>query len=136
MDKEYYDRIVKLCAEENVQLIAVLPPKFSIAKEQASHWETMVKYFNDNSIDYFDYNNYQSAQRMDMDWENEYFDVDHLNYVGAIKWSKYLAHDLKEKIVLPDHRREDSDYQKQMEQWNQEFKRIYDPLISEEVKGK
>lgn len=125
IDKKYYKKIVKLCKNENVELVAVIPPILSKAKEKSSHWNTTKKFFKDNNIKYFDYNNYNAVRRIGLNWEKDYYDSAHLNYYGAIKWSKILAKDLKKHLNIYDHRKDKNSSIRKYKNWYKSFFEIY-----------
>ena len=129
MDQKYLGMIIDLARENDVKLIAVIPPKYSIAAEKSAEWKSTKKFFEENAIDYFDYNTYDSAVSCGLDWNNDFFDETHLNYKGAIKWSKILADDLS-VLGFEDHRLESNDLAIQLNDWKNDFDSHYKKLMN------
>lgn len=125
LDLEYFTKIVDLCRKEQVKLIAVIPPKVSEAGVHSSHRKVMQQFFDENDIPSFDYNSYEQVKRIGLKWSEDYFNRDHLNYYGAMKWSRVLAEDLSLSLQLPDHRGDNSAAALQMKEFEQDFYRDY-----------
>jgi len=126
-DREYYDKIVDLCKEKGIQLIAIYPPKYSEAGVKSAQWETAKQYLEENDIWYLNYNTYESAMRLGLDWNDDFIDVSHLNYKGAMKWSKILAKDLA-ALGLTDHREDDTEFRRRLDTWYREYTEHYEAL--------
>lgn len=121
LNYEYYMKIIDLCREKNVQLVAIIPPYVSRAQSHAAQWDVMRAFFEENNIEYFDYNNYEQVIRMGLDCDKDFHTGDHLNYGGAFKWCKVLAEDMDKKLELTDHRNDGSQLSKQFDEWYEEF---------------
>lgn len=66
-----------------------------------SKHESIEKYATKNKIDYIDLN----LEDVKIDWEKDTTDKgDHLNYLGALKESKFFCNILKDKYNLVDRR--------------------------------
>ena len=101
---EYYDRFIEACQNRGIKVLAIIPPKIWYASECSSRWKTMKAYFDSRSVDYLNYNTYEQVTRMNLNFEDHYFDTAHLNTLGAFIFSKTLASDMKDKYNLSDHR--------------------------------
>lgn len=99
MNREYFDKIITMCKENGVQIIAICPPRYNDAKIRTAQWDTTKKYFEDNDIIVFNYNTYESAIELGLDWNEDFYNEGHLNYKGAIKWSRKIAQDFKSKGI-------------------------------------
>lgn len=121
-DLQYYKKIIDLCRENDVQLIAVFTPVFSLAESQNYHWKTIRKFLDENHIPCFNYNTYEEAQRIGLDWNEDFYDASHLNYQGAIKWSRTLARDLSAQLGLMDHRGSSGVYSELEKKWKKGYK--------------
>lgn len=129
--RTYYDIIIEYCQAEGVQVIAVIPPKFEDASKVASEWPTTEQYFIEKGIPYLNYNTYEQAVRMGLDWETDFYNDAHLNYKGAIKWSNFLGYDLA-GLGLPDRRLDPaSETTGYLNYWLYEFHENYDSLMLE-----
>lgn len=101
---KYYDKFIEECQSRGIKVLAVIPPKIYYASEFSSQWDTMKAYFDSRSVDYLNYNTYDQVSRMELNFEDHYFDTAHLNTLGAFVFSKTLAADLKEKYALTSHK--------------------------------
>lgn len=123
---EYYERIVDLCNEKNIQLVAVIPPTSKLEEHMAEY--TAVHHFcEEHDIPYLDYNDPQLQEQIDLDFSTDYYDRVHLNISGCLKLSKLLAVQLDQLCDLPD-RKADPDYAS----WNEDFVLFYDKYMSQE----
>ena len=55
-------------------------------------------------MEIIDYNTYEEVSRLGLELHKDYKDSAHLNYKGALTFSRDLAHVLSEKYGLEDHR--------------------------------
>ena len=95
----YLEKIKKLCSENNIKLILVSAS--SERNYNFSKHESIEKYATKNKIDYIDLN----LEDVKIDWEKDTTDKgDHLNYLGALKESKFFGNILKDKYNLVDKR--------------------------------
>ena len=101
---EYYERFIELCRENNIQVVALIPPKISDAALKTSRWSAMQDYFETNNLTVIDYNTYEEVNRLGLELEKDYYDSMHVNYRGAVKMSLDLAKQLKKHFNLKDHR--------------------------------
>jgi len=82
---KYVDKIIELCKEENVPLIFYRAPYRSTANElrKANYLE---KYFAGKDVLFFDL-----EKELEYDYENDFFDYEHLSTVGATKSTDFLS---------------------------------------------
>lgn len=123
---KYYDKMIDLCHENGVTVVALLPPKPSSAAKKAANWEEMEEYFESRGVVVIDYKNYEEIKRVGLSLVDDYYDLSHLNYKGTVKWSKDLAVKLKEVAELPD-RREDELSADWDDAWD-DFIQFYDTM--------
>lgn len=113
------NHILKICAEQNIQVLLVSTPSpmnYSYQKHNA-----IQKFADHNSLPYIDFN--LEGTGPDIDWTKETMDYgDHLNIYGAVKISDDLASYLKEHYDLPDHRGEQAyhSWEEELERYLQE----------------
>lgn len=92
-----FDRIVKLCADENIELLITLTPaayRFDIVGVTDYVSRKNVKFVN--TSDYFD--------EIGLDVANDFIDPGHLNINGSYKTSRFIGKYLKDNYNLEDHR--------------------------------
>lgn len=113
---KYYDKMIKLCQENDITVVALIAPRLGGAAFKTANWGAMEDYFDSRGVDVLNYITYEEVMRMGFDLQEDYYDSGHLNYKGSFKWSKDIGEKLKEIVVLPDHR--DDDIGKM---WNKEY---------------
>lgn len=122
----YLVKIIEYCQARDISLYLVVTPYitnehheliFNRIKEIANQYGVD---FNSTNYDY---------DEMGLDFQADFNDNSHLNYWGAVKFTRYLAQRLKEQYDLPD-RRGDPAYQS----WEENYEEII--TYVEENKGK
>lgn len=82
---KYVDKIIELCQEYDVELIFYRAPYLSRANElRKANW--FAEYCESNGVLFLDL-----EEEMEFDLETDFLDYHHLNDVGAIKATEYLA---------------------------------------------
>lgn len=89
---KYVDKIIELCKEENVPLIFYRAPYRSTANElrKANYLET---YFAEKEVLFFDL-----EKELEYDYEEDFFDYEHLSKVGANKSTDFLSEKILEVL--------------------------------------
>lgn len=96
----YIKKIIELCKENNIKFIFVSTP--SQTSCNAARRNASLKLSSEMEVDFLDLN---VDEKVDIDWTKETKDKgSHLNYLGAIKVSKYLGSYLNNLNILKDHR--------------------------------
>ena len=67
------------------------------------------------------FNTPEMAQALDLDWETDFYNSKHVNFLGAEKYTEYLSKYLEENYDLPDHR-DDPKY----ESWEEAYQYYLD----------
>ena len=81
---------------------------------------------NSYGYDFVDFNEYYDE--MQLDFNTDFYDVNHVNILGAEKYTEYLTKYLKQNYNLPN-RKDDLDYKEWvelLEDWNKEIKEAKD----------
>ena len=122
------DKFINLCKENNVTVVALFPPKVRDASLKMDRWDKIYGYLSERGVEIIDYNTYEEVSRLGLELHRDYKDSAHLNYKGALNFSRDLAHVLSEKYGLEDHRGQEG-----FEKWDgywEEF--LEDPRYSVE----
>ena len=107
--KEYIDKIIKLCNENNTQVLLTYIPTKNWTEKRNS---LITEYAKENNIQFVDYN------LMEFDWNQYTRDKgSHLNVYGAEAITKQLSEYLK-RYNLQNHK-EDTKYEK----WNKDLEK-------------
>ena len=109
---EYILKINELCKKNNAKLLILGLQDVRVWNN--SRAEKMKQFAEENNIDLVDLNTIDYGINWDEDTKDEGI---HLNILGALKTSDYVATYLKDNYNLPDHRGE-ADY----EFWNDDYK--------------
>ncbi|WP_273399587.1 hypothetical protein [Traorella massiliensis] len=122
LNRQYVKEMAKLCEENDAKFILVSTPS-TVNWNYARH-NGICLLADEYELDYYDLN--LLSKEILIDWSQDTRDKgDHLNYYGAFKVSKYLAHFLKEKYALSDHRQE-----KEYQSWNESYQR-YQTIVAQ-----
>lgn len=99
--QEELDKIVKICEENNTQLLLWAAP-FIIDQERQELLNYVAEYAEENSVAFLNFNN--MYDEIHIDFGTDFRDTDHLNNAGAIKVTEYLGNYLSNNYFLEDHR--------------------------------
>ncbi len=126
---DYLDRMTKLCAENDIQLILVKAP--SLYPYWYDEWEEqMEEYAEKNGLLYINF--LELTQETGLDFSQDTYDGGlHLNLSGAEKITAYLGQILREEAGLQDRRGE----QALAESWQEKIA-LYEDARAEQEKEK
>ena len=110
-NREYLEKIIKLCQDKNVRLMMVKAPSNSTEEDKKYYNETE-KIAKENGIEFVDYNMYYDEIGLDM--REDFFDERHLNIYGAEKFSDYFVENCD---YFEGKVRNDSDWQEEYDRY-------------------
>lgn len=104
----YYERIIALCREKGVVPILVNIPanKGNYTAEAQKRVNTLMRYTEENggkSINFL-----PLLDEIGIDYDRDFGDASHLNFMGAEKTADYIASFLKAELGFADHRQEEA----------------------------
>lgn len=101
---EYLEKIIKLCQDENVQLMLFKVPSYHPKWDEG--FDGDIRFYTDKyGIEYCDFD--KEADLMGLDFSCDYADDgNHLNVFGAEKFSIYIGNHIKDNYEIEDHRGE------------------------------
>lgn len=114
-NKKYIDKIVKLCKDNDIQLVFYELPS-------ADSWgykrhEEVKKYATENNIPFIDLN--VGSDKIDVNWDIDSRDGgDHLNVLGALKATKYIGEWINSNCDLDNHKNDEK-----YKSWNEDHKK-------------
>ncbi len=118
---EYFQKIIKLCNENNVKLVLISTP--NKLSWNYSKYLGIVQLASEYQLEYLDLN---VNNPLNINWQTETKDKgSHVNYVGAKKVTAYFGKYLKETNLLPDHRNEE-----EYSNWDSAYKRYENTINS------
>lgn len=123
----YYEKIISLCREKGIQIVALFPPKISDADKVTVELATSEAYFAQYQIPLLNYNTYEKVTELGLTLEEDYWNSSHLNIRGARKFSISVADTLDEMFDLPDHRG-DPEWDAQLEEYEAYYQQAEEQL--------
>lgn len=90
----YLEKIVQLSRREGFQLILTLTP-YRWQPNEPAIYRWIEEYAAANGLPFYNYNG-ADGERVGIDWEEDFCDISHVNYKGALK----LTRDLGEQLLL------------------------------------
>ena len=97
----YLRKIVELCREKGIEVALFKTVKESWTDEM---YTAVKKLADDLDVKYFDMNTEDVYKSLNIDCKTDFYDPDHLNYIGAKKTAKAYIDFLTENFELTDHR--------------------------------
>lgn len=101
---EWYDKMIELCHENDIIIVALFPPALGEGYQKAARWETTTAYLESRGVDIIDYNNFDAVQRIGLNVSEDYIDNTHMTYKGSLKVSRDLAYILYSRYGITDNR--------------------------------
>lgn len=95
--REWLDKIIKLAADNDIELILVLLPDMTVSSGAAAATGQIA---DENGLTFIDYNEALRLNPIDIVPSREMRDIHHMNAFGAVKLTKALAKDLTECGVV------------------------------------
>lgn len=93
--KEYLDRMVELCAEEDIALVLTKTPSMFYPQ---SAYNTVRAYALEKGVDYLDFNEESLYGEAGLRFSHDSSDTDHVSTEGAMKISDYIGNWLSDKV--------------------------------------
>lgn len=95
----YFEKIVALCEENNISLILIKTPRGNGSFGEACH-NGIQKLADEHRLCFIDFNEKTLFDEIEFDAENDYLDVSHVNYYGAVKITGYLSEYLSNEFAF------------------------------------
>lgn len=93
---EYLQHIDEFCAQEGIRLICYLSPRQNSLSNEAM--KRLEQTLSELEAEFTDFDSVKAT--MAIDPMTDYYDRSHLNYTGAVKFSRFLAQYLCEELSL------------------------------------
>lgn len=116
LNAQWYDKMIALCQENDIFIIALFPPALGEGYQHTARWETTKDYLESRGVGIIDYNNFDAAERIELKVAEDYIDSTHMTYKGSLKLSRDLAYILYGWYGMEDH----SGTEK-AKQWNEQW---------------
>ena len=99
------DKCDELTKDGDVKVLFVLSP-YCCLKGQKPIFNTAFDMVRDRGYKVLDFNRPVMYEELGLDFDKDYYNSKHVNYIGAEKYTRYLTGYLKDHYKLPDHRGE------------------------------
>ena len=110
LEEGLYQSMVELmdyCEKEKIKVLFVVSPQSLDNKERIGMQNTLVEMLEERSFDVLDFR--KLDKEAGIDYRTDFYDTEHTNIHGAIKFTNYISLYLKEKYGL-ENKREDENY--------------------------
>lgn len=101
--EEYLEMIVDLCEEEGVPLVLICAP-YPVSNKEQSVYNYVADFAAERGIPFVNYN--LMYDELGIDFSTDFADDQHLNYIGAEKFTAAVGEYLTSNYELPDRRGE------------------------------
>lgn len=112
--------VLDYCDDLDQDILFVLSP-YSMKDGEAEKFNTAIDMVEERGYQVLNFNTPEMAQALDLDWETDFYNSKHVNFLGAEKYTEYLSKYLEENYDLPDHR-DDPKY----ESWEEAYRYYLD----------
>lgn len=102
--RKVLDALLTYCNEEELKVLFVVCP-YSITEEEQKVYNTIQRIVEEEGFDFLNTNLY--FNEMNLDFQTDFNDFNHVNCFGAEKYTDFLEKYLAENYSLPDHRGEE-----------------------------
>lgn len=102
MERALLDVLDK-CDEMDAEVLFVLSP-YAMRNDVQAKFNTAVRMVEDRGYTVLDCNHREITDEMGLDWQHDFYNSKHVNYVGAEKYTDYLVKYINENYELPDRR--------------------------------
>ncbi len=111
--KRVLDDLITYIKENNLNVLFVVPIRFNSGMIKLN---TVISLLEEND---FLVINFNKVKELNIDYQNDFYNKEHLNVYGSTKYTLYFAKYLKEHYDLLDHRDD-----KKYVSWNKEYERF------------
>nr|WP_302167814.1 hypothetical protein [uncultured Schaedlerella sp.] len=114
--KRYLQDLLDTCKKSGCQVLFTVSP-YLTSKEHQMQLNTMKDIIEENGFQYLNANEYY--EKMDVDFSCDFYNGNHMNCIGAEKYTEFLEEYIELTYRLTDHRGD-----VQYDDWNEEYNRF------------
>lgn len=104
-NEEYFRKILELARYENIPIIVVVAPYvYGMIPEHQMKYNTVKEIADEYSVDFINFNSSEMYKKIGLNFDTDFSDGAHLNYIGNVKVSKYVADYILAMTDMPDRR--------------------------------
>jgi hypothetical protein len=108
-DKAVLQDLLDYCSTLDQKVIFVSSP-FAMTKKRQKLMNSYTEMIRDAGFTMLDFNTKEGAAKIDLDWDHDFLDSGHVNYYGAVKFTRWMEKAIAKEVDLEDHRN-DLDYE-------------------------
>jgi len=124
--EETLEEILDACDERDADVLFVLSP-YSMKAGEAEVFNKAISIVESRGYSVLNFNTPEMAETLELDWETDFYNSKHVNYLGAEKYTDYLTRYIAENYELADHRGDDG-----YESWDDSYQ-VYLDFISDGI---
>ena len=109
VDKAALQDLLYYCSTLDQKVIFVSSP-FSISQDRQKLLNSYTEMIRDAGFTMYNFNTEEGAAKLGLDWDNDFLDTGHVNYYGAVKFTRWMEKAIAKEVKLEDHRN-DLDYE-------------------------
>ena len=103
--EEAMNKLLDYCDEENLQVLFIVCP-YILSESDWMILNTCGDMIQARGYSYINFNDYY--EEIGLNFETDFGDVNHVNFLGAEKYTSYLTNYIADHYELPDHRGEEA----------------------------
>lgn len=116
--------LLEYCQKHEINLLLVEAPYIILHEKDVTETNTMADIAAEYSVPFLNYNTREVYEEIDLDFETDIYDCNHVNCLGARKYTEQFAAYLHEHYSLKDHRNDDS-----FSTWEELYQEGYLPFM-------
>lgn len=89
--------------DKDKKVLFVLSP-YSVKEDSMPRFNTAIDTVKERGYDVINFNTAEMYSRLGLDWDKDFYNSKHVNYLGAEKYTDWLTSYLKKNYELEDHR--------------------------------
>lgn len=95
--------LLDYCDTMDKEVLFVLSP-YSVKKGQMPIFNTAMRMVKDRGYTVINFNTPEMYNELEIDWDKDFYDSTHVNYLGAEKYTAWMTQYIKKEYALKDHR--------------------------------
>ena len=104
-NEKYFIKILELAHNENIPIIVTIAPYAKgMSQEHQMKYNTVKEIAEEYGVSFINFNSLEMYQEIGLNFETDFNDGEHLNHMGNVKVSSYMADYILAMVKLPDRR--------------------------------
>lgn len=124
--EETLNYILDFCDKCDKEVLFVMSP-YSVKTGQMPVFNSVIQNIESRGYKVINFNTPQMYEELEIDWDKDFYNSKHLNYIGAEKYTRWFTDYLDKNYDLKDHRGE-----KGYESWDEAYK-VYKDYVKDGI---